>query len=298
MRSLGRSHRTLVLALLSSLSLSLFVPLAATAGEKEEALWNAAREGDVAAVKKLLAEGVDVDAKNRYEATALFFACDKGHTEVVRTLIEHGADVNAKDNFYGATPLSWAVMNERLGALRLLLEQGVEGAGAALPGAVGSGNLEMLKLLVEKGKPTAEELSLALDQAERQQASGEEGAETAAQAVALLKAAGAEPPPAADFEVPAATLARYAGSYQNEEGVVLALALVEGRLQASFAGNDPLPLGALDAITFQPDGIPAIKLVIQVADGEAATPTGVIFHRGPTEMPFTRVTDDSPEGDQ
>ena len=46
-------------------------------------------------MKKLRAEGVDVDARSRYGATALSFACDKGHLDVARWLIEQGADVMA-----------------------------------------------------------------------------------------------------------------------------------------------------------------------------------------------------------
>ena len=41
---------------------------------KAEQLQDAARKGDAAAVKKLLDEGVDVNTKFRYNATALFYA--------------------------------------------------------------------------------------------------------------------------------------------------------------------------------------------------------------------------------
>ncbi|MCG8605051.1 ankyrin repeat domain-containing protein, partial [bacterium] len=49
------------------------------AGEKEEALWNAARDGHAAQITKILSEGVDVNSKTRYGATALSFATDRGH---------------------------------------------------------------------------------------------------------------------------------------------------------------------------------------------------------------------------
>ena len=74
-----------------------------------EAMADAARKGDAAAVKKLLDEGVDVNTKFRYGTTALSFACDRGHLDVVKLLLDRGADVNARDTFYNATPLTWAV---------------------------------------------------------------------------------------------------------------------------------------------------------------------------------------------
>src|SRR5207253_6066373 len=91
--------------------LSAGVGLAQTAApaDKAEALAEASRKGDAAAVKKLLDDGVDVNSKFRYGATALAFACDRGHLDVVKLLLDRGADVNAKDTFYNATPLSWEV---------------------------------------------------------------------------------------------------------------------------------------------------------------------------------------------
>src|SRR5258708_14919379 len=74
------------------------------AGSRDQELWDAAGRGDAATVRRLLAEGVEVNAKTRYGATALFFACDKARLEVVSLLLEKGADPNVKDTFYGATP--------------------------------------------------------------------------------------------------------------------------------------------------------------------------------------------------
>ena len=55
---------------------------------KAEQFQDAARKGDAATVKKLLDEGVDVNTKFRYNATALFYACDHGHLEVVKVLLD------------------------------------------------------------------------------------------------------------------------------------------------------------------------------------------------------------------
>jgi ankyrin repeat protein len=128
--------------------------------DKADALSAAARKGDVAAVKKLLDEGVDVNTKFRYNATALAFAADRGHVEVVKLLIERGADLNAKDTFYNATPLTWTI-NPAMGrkpqhveVLRLLLAKGGIPADAltnALEAATGSKQDDMIALLVAAG---------------------------------------------------------------------------------------------------------------------------------------------------
>src|SRR5439155_24934472 len=114
----------------------------------------AARGGDVAAVRKLLDEGVDVNTKYRYDRTALSFACDRGHLDVVKLLLDRGADVNIEDTFYHATPLTWAV-SPALGRkpqhaeiVGLLLKRGAKRKDGALMGAVAAKDLEMTKTVL------------------------------------------------------------------------------------------------------------------------------------------------------
>jgi ankyrin repeat protein len=82
---------------------------AGSVSDRADALSEAARKGDAAAVKTLLDAGVDVNTKFRYNRTALSFAADRGHAEVVKVLLARGADVNIKDTFYGGTALGLAV---------------------------------------------------------------------------------------------------------------------------------------------------------------------------------------------
>jgi ankyrin repeat protein len=103
----GRRASATLLILLAAGAMCL--PSAAQTGDKADALSEAARKGDAAAVKKLLDDGVDVNTKFRYNRTSLSFAADRGHVDVVKVLIDRGADPNIKDTFYGATPLAWAV---------------------------------------------------------------------------------------------------------------------------------------------------------------------------------------------
>src|ERR1700704_3526935 len=73
----------------------------AKADGQGEALAEAARKGDAAAVKTLLDEGVDVNTKFRYGATALSYACDRGHLDAAKLLLEHGAQ-GKEQAFLGA----------------------------------------------------------------------------------------------------------------------------------------------------------------------------------------------------
>ena len=67
----------------------------------------AAWDGNIKAVKQHLAADVDVNGKDYYGETPLYYAADKGHKEIVELLIAKGADVNAK-LMYGTTPLDSA----------------------------------------------------------------------------------------------------------------------------------------------------------------------------------------------
>src|SRR5438874_4853463 len=77
----------------------------------KEALFAAAKKGDVAETERLLAAGADVNAHTDYGVTALFYAAEKGHLEVVRALVAHQADLNVTDSFYKFTPLRLAAGN-------------------------------------------------------------------------------------------------------------------------------------------------------------------------------------------
>ena len=85
-------------------------------------IWEAARTGNIEAVKQHLAAGVDVNAKNDRGWTPLHRAAWGRHTEIVELLITNGADVNAKDD-RGATPLHHAIDKE---IVELLIAEGAD----------------------------------------------------------------------------------------------------------------------------------------------------------------------------
>ena len=74
--------------------------------EADRALLKTAQAGNIEAVKQHLADGADVNAKNKYGRTPLDEAARKGHEEIVELLIAKGADVNVVDG--ADTPLFWA----------------------------------------------------------------------------------------------------------------------------------------------------------------------------------------------
>jgi ankyrin repeat protein len=127
---------------------------------KAEALSDAVRKGDAAAVTKLLDDGVDVNTKFRYDRTALSFAADRGHVDVVKVLLARGADVTVKDTFYGATALTWAISPamerkpSHTDVVRLLLEHGgfsADALSAALRDATRAKLDDVVALLEKAG---------------------------------------------------------------------------------------------------------------------------------------------------
>ena len=76
--------------------------------ELDSGLLDAAENGNLEAVQKHLAAGIDFELKcTGCGGTALLHAAFGGHKEIVELLIAKGADVNPK-NDRGQTPLDWA----------------------------------------------------------------------------------------------------------------------------------------------------------------------------------------------
>ena len=152
-------------------------------------LMGAARAGDLAAVKRLIADGEDVNARNIYDLTPLVAAIGEGHFEIVKLLVRKGADINDNDGYgpplthaldmgqseiaeflinkgarldlrdgHGATPLwhaaSYGYPRE---TVRLMIKRGADvntaanGEWTALMVAAERCHLEIVKLLIDKG---------------------------------------------------------------------------------------------------------------------------------------------------
>ena len=147
-----------------------------------EDFFAAARKGDVAALKAHLDKGTPVDSKWRYDQTALFIASRNGHLEAVKLLLERGANADAKDSFYSMTALGGAAEKRNAELVKLLLAKGATGADQVM--AVNRKHADVVKVLIDSGKVSAEAMSKALAAAS---ASG------ATEIADVLKAAGAQP---------------------------------------------------------------------------------------------------------
>lgn len=84
------------------------------------ALVQAAEEGDLARVTKLLDGGADPNAHDAWRNTALIYAARDGRLEMVKLLIARGADVNWIDG-ERVTPLILASFRNHEAIVRLLL---------------------------------------------------------------------------------------------------------------------------------------------------------------------------------
>lgn len=90
---------------------------------RDKSLIDAAKSGDMAAVRRVLAERPDVNAAAGDGTTALHWASDRDDLEVVDLLVRAGANVNAANDL-GATPLWTASLNGNAAVVRRLLEAG------------------------------------------------------------------------------------------------------------------------------------------------------------------------------
>ena len=229
---------------------------------KAEQLQDAARKGDAAAVAKLIDDGVDVNTKFRYNATALFYACDHGHLDVVKVLLDKGADLTIKDTFYGFTPLMLAVSPaqkkrpEHTEIAKLLIAKGAPGKDNALSGAIESDDVVLVKFMLDSGGIPAPKLSEALEVAKSQKKT---------EMASMLENAGAKVPE--EFKIDAAQLERFAGRYKNAGGNELIVVVNGARLALGPAAAPPdqrVALAAKDATTFRAIGMGGMSIVFKI----------------------------------
>ncbi len=87
----------------------------------------------MAALRRLIAEGADVDAKDQHGQTALMMAARDGHTSVVRCLLECQPDLNHAAKYH-LSALMLAVIRRHVEVVRALVNAGadltIRGTGA------------------------------------------------------------------------------------------------------------------------------------------------------------------------
>jgi ankyrin repeat protein len=134
----------------------VLLALPATAGAAGVALAEAAARGDVAAVRALIAKGVDVNAPQVDGTTALHAAVNADRFDIADALLRAGADA-ARGDRYGVTSIYLAAVNGNAQMIRRLLDAGVDpnttdpAGETALMTAVRTGTPDAVRLLLERG---------------------------------------------------------------------------------------------------------------------------------------------------
>lgn len=135
------------------------VPPSATQIGRYDGLFKAAHDGDIEAVKREVAAGADLEARDGDGRTAVHIAAFASHEAVVEVLAAAGADMNALEHdAYDAVTIA-AVAND-VPMLKAALAAGNRAGnvtsrydGTALIAAAHLGHHEVVKVLIDAGAP-------------------------------------------------------------------------------------------------------------------------------------------------
>ena len=86
----------------------------------------ASREGLAEAVQALLEAGSKATTVTTTGVRAIHLAAQAGNPDAIGALLEHDADINARDEYAGRTPLIFATAQNRLEAMKTLIESGAD----------------------------------------------------------------------------------------------------------------------------------------------------------------------------
>ena len=129
------------------------IPAAGYAAADDLRLVDAAKRNEQSAVRALLEEGLDVDARHADGSTALLWATYYDDADTVGLLLGAGADAAAA-NAYGESPLSLASRNRNGAIARALLEAGADphavkpSGETVLMAAARAGSADIVNLLL------------------------------------------------------------------------------------------------------------------------------------------------------
>ena len=122
-------------------------------------LHKAAHDGDVPAIRQLLADGTDVQARDGNGRTPAHVSAFASHEAALAALVKGGADVNALDgDFYDMVTI--AAVADDVAMLKAALAAGNDPGlttsrydGTALIAAAHLGHAEVVKTLIDAGAP-------------------------------------------------------------------------------------------------------------------------------------------------
>ncbi len=241
-----------------SLMVVFLSALPARSQDGHDQLHEAARRGDVKKVQELLDKGADVNARNRFGATPLWFAAYKNRADVVKLLLARKANPDLRDHVWDSTPLALAAAFDSNDCVKLLLAARAKGADEILVRAAQQGKADLVASVLEHHKPAEEVLGTALLLSR------------SAEVKKALEKAGAKPFPAgsADEQKLWKTLA---GTYENPNGRPLVVQLRDGVLLAAASGG-PTVLRPVETLTFRLVG-DGTRLRFEVKDGKVVRVT-------------------------
>jgi ankyrin repeat protein len=131
----------------------------ALAAPADTRIITAAKNGDTAAARRLLRQGVSAKAVDADGTTALHWAVRANDLDLTRALLSAGAPASPADR-YGITPLALAAVNGSAPAIELLLKAGANPNAASATGetvlmtAARTGVAEAVRLLLARGART------------------------------------------------------------------------------------------------------------------------------------------------
>ena len=174
-----------------------------------------------------------------------------------------------RDKFYGMREVIIRDLN------RFWITFGQQSVFEMLMGGIYEGDPERVRRAIDSGRVKPETLNVAFAFASGTEKKNDE-------IMALLAAAGAQPPP----EIDPVTLESYAGSYKGAHGIGAEITVKDGRLFATPAGQETMSLWPLDQVTFRPVAMDGASLRFVVAAGEAVAMT--LSHDG-HQIELTRI---------
>jgi len=146
-----------VKSLLSGVCLAAMLSAGSGDGVRDTRVSDAAQQGNLPLVQRLVAQKADVNGPEGDGMTALHWAAYLDHLEMARVLIAAGANVQAVTRLGGLTPLFLASKNGSAPMIALLLKAGAQVNSADDAGttplmfAAESGNAEAVRTLLDRG---------------------------------------------------------------------------------------------------------------------------------------------------
>ena len=92
----------------------------------ETPLMYAAKSGHLEVVKLLIENKADFEYKDAHKRNALYRACEFGHLEIVKFLMEIGANIHCECTYHNINPLACASRSGHTKVVELLLQNGAD----------------------------------------------------------------------------------------------------------------------------------------------------------------------------